>query len=57
MAKSDLIKFRELLSSDEGFQEKFRKAAEAASNQIQPLSHIGSNNRCNNCDNNSRQHI
>ena len=29
MAKSDLIKFRELLSSDEGFQEKFRKAAES----------------------------
>lgn len=29
MAKADLIKFRDLLVSDSGFQEKFRKAAEA----------------------------
>ena len=27
MAKADLIKFRDLLVSDSGFQEKFRKAA------------------------------
>lgn len=28
MAKTDLIKFRELLNSDIGFQEKLKKAAE-----------------------------